>query len=94
MAGAQVSHLQTQQVLLRCAATLLVLPELPDQEFPVAIHSRTSIQGFLIQKPWGVKGTGWLIPTGDHSWPLGETSGKSEQLYPGWSRRAGTAGHE
>lgn len=95
VAGAQVSHLQLHEVLLHCAPTFLVLLDLPDQEFPVTVHSRTGIQGFWIQKPWEVKGTDWLIPTGDHSLPLGETTlGKSEQLYPGWTWTAGMAGSE
>lgn len=38
-----MSHLQLQKVLLYCAPTPLLLPELPDQEFPATIHSRTGL---------------------------------------------------
>lgn len=87
-------HLQLQEGLLHCAPTLLVLPDPLDQEFPVTADSRTGIQGFLIQKAWQVKGTGWLIPAGNQPLPLGETTGAPEQLYPEWPWTAGMAGHE
>lgn len=94
VAAAPVPHLQLQEAPVHRAPARPLLPELPDQELPAAVHSGARIQGFVIQEPWEGKGTGWLIPTADPSLPSGETTGKSEQLYPGWTRRAGTAGLE
>lgn len=69
MAAAPVAHLQLLEAPVHRAPARPLLPELPDQELPEAVHSRARIQGFVIQEPWEGKGTGWPIPAADNSLP-------------------------
>jgi len=97
MTEARTSYLQIQDILLYFASTHTFTLDFFGQKSPASTHSSTDIEGFLIRKPWEIKGTGWLTPihTRDHSLPLGETTrGKSEQHYPGCTWTGEVAGSE